>query len=394
MTSYTVALYDRMGVGSAPSTHATFRVTTTVSLKFGKPYGDANGYTTAHPASLSAGFRMSGAITLGWRPGGFLRERIGVAARQRPAVIYHRALNGGVVKLRDRLGIKQAIRLVEAMHLHPTATALVITTLYAKLGIHSALGVGARYKLARADKALIRDLAGHGVAAIISIGLQFHAALSSAARFKAQLAAGLRLTQSPPTPKLLVTMLAQDGVQITPTQLLHAIYHGTVVEGMNFAFGVMEPDGSITTWAINTRTGAVTEYTNFDFNSFARFGNHYLAASPSGLYMLDGDNDAGTPIISDILGGFLELTGTHFTQLKAAYIGLRARDGSEFILKLIRPDGREAAYRVVGRDMRTSRVDIGKGFRSRFFAYELISTGVDFDLTSIEFLPIQSVRRI
>lgn len=43
-------------------------------------------------------------------------------------------------------------------------------------------------------------------------------------------------------------------------------------------------------------TNAVTQLTNYDFNSMARFGGAHLAANENGLYLLGGVDDAGTPI--------------------------------------------------------------------------------------------------
>jgi hypothetical protein len=44
--------------------------------------------------------------------------------------------------------------------------------------------------------------------------------------------------------------------------------------------------------------------------------------------------------------------------------------------------------------MKTARINIGKGIRARYFAFELISTGQDFDLDSLEFIPLVAKRRV
>ena len=65
----------------------------------------------------------------------------------------------------------------------------------------------------------------------------------------------------------------------------------------------VSPSGAVTTWAINTRTNAVTEYTNYNFSSFAQMGSKYIAANSSGIYELDGDSDAGAAIIAEVQSG-------------------------------------------------------------------------------------------
>jgi hypothetical protein len=37
---------------------------------------------------------------------------------------------------------------------------------------------------------------------------------------------------------------------------------------------------------------------------------------------------------------------------------------------------------------------MGKGLRSRYFAFELVSTGQDFDLDTLEFIPLVADRRV
>jgi transketolase len=41
-----------------------------------------------------------------------------------------------------------------------------------------------------------------------------------------------------------------------------------------------------------------------------------------------------------------------------------------------------------------TKFEIGKGIRARYFSFELTSTGQEFDLDSIEFLPIVNQRRV
>ena len=57
-------------------------------------------------------------------------------------------------------------------------------------------------------------------------------------------------------------------------------------------------------------------------------------------------------------------------------------------------DGKTYTYAVVGKDMQTTKVHMGKGLRARYFAFELISTGQDFDLDDIEFMPLVAQRRV
>jgi hypothetical protein len=44
--------------------------------------------------------------------------------------------------------------------------------------------------------------------------------------------------------------------------------------------------------------------------------------------------------------------------------------------------------------MRSTKFHMGKGQRSRYFAFELISAGQDFDLDTLEFVPLVVQRRV
>jgi hypothetical protein len=193
-------------------------------------------------------------------------------------------------------------------------------------------------------------------------------------------------------PLLVLNVMVEDDVLLEPHHALQTLFSATVREGVHIEAGYIAPDGSFTTWAMNTRTGSVTEYRDFVFNSFAQVGNKYLGASSTGLYELLGDDDNGEDIIARIKGGFMQFGSTHLSRLKGAY--LAGRGTGEMFLKIIEGDDREYVYKAEMINMRSSKVHMGKGQRSRYFAFELVSTGQDFDLDTLEFVPIVVQRRV
>lgn len=192
--------------------------------------------------------------------------------------------------------------------------------------------------------------------------------------------------------QLILRATAAETVQLTHTDVLNMLFRPTLTDGVELAAAYVSPNDTVTTWAINTKNMATTEYTNYAFNSFAQMGNKYLGATSDGLYELNGDDDQGTSIIADIKSGLMQLGGSRFSSFKSAYLGMRGE--GNFVLKIETGDGKVYNYAVVGKDMQTSRVHFGKGLRARYFSYELISTGQDFDLDSIEFIPLVVQRRV
>ena len=192
--------------------------------------------------------------------------------------------------------------------------------------------------------------------------------------------------------KLLLKIVGN--IQLSPEQLVQMIYRGDpLLDEVVITALYISPAGTTTTWVVNTRTNAVTEYANYNFRSFAQMGNRYIAAGPEGLYELDGDTDDGELIISRLMGGYLQLNEKKMFGIKSAYVAIRG--GGRFYLKLISGDGREYIYELKAQpNLMTTKVKVGKGIRTTYMAYELITEGQDFDLDSIEFLPMTSGRRV
>lgn len=193
-------------------------------------------------------------------------------------------------------------------------------------------------------------------------------------------------------PQMLVSAQAVDGVGLEDVDVLQMLFNPTLYDGVEITAGYLAPDGSLTTWAMNARTGAVTEYQNYEFTSFAQLGNRYIATSPEGLYELLGDDDAGTSIVARIRSGYMQFGGTKLSRLSAAYIA--ATGEGQMVLKIITKDGDEYLYQTDTRDGRSTKVHMGKGQRSRYFAFELVTAGQDFDIDTLEFVPVVVQRRV
>jgi len=192
--------------------------------------------------------------------------------------------------------------------------------------------------------------------------------------------------------QLVLRLTASDEIELTPTAVLNLVYELEVTEEFEIGAAYIAPGDNFTTWAVNPKIGAVTEYTNWQFNSFTEMGSKYLGASADGLYELNGDSDNGQDIIAQLKSGWLQIGGSRFTSFKAAYLGVHG--GGDFYLKLESGDGKTHTYQVTARDKETTKVQMGKGLRARYFSYELTSVGQDFDLDSVEFVPIVARRRV
>lgn len=260
-----------------------------------------------------------------------------------------------------------------------------------RMGIASSLAVALHGNIAVAETARMLASLGQFVGADLSdiIGAVDIAVARGAAT--ATVSDQVEVSGAP-TEKLLIRADLTEGADFEASDVLRMIYAPEVSETLELSLGYVAPDGSITTWAMNTRTGAVTEFANYAFNSFATFGTTVYGATSDGLYELSGDTDAASPIVARLRSGYLQFGGTQLSRLKEAYIA--ARGGGDYVLKILTGDGEEYVYSVNSRSMRSTKVHMGKGQRARYFAFELESSGQDFDLDTLEFVPIVVQRRV
>lgn len=191
----------------------------------------------------------------------------------------------------------------------------------------------------------------------------------------------------------VVRIISADQVAISHTQALQCLFRPTLLDHVEISAAYISPNENFLTWVVNPGTGAVTEYTNFAFNSFAAFGNTYLAAKSDGLYVLHGANDAGTSIVAQIRTALLQMNGGRLSALKGVYLGVRGN--GTYQLKIIDGTGATSVYQFVVQNMETTKIRVGKGLRARYFAFELQNiNGNDFDLDTIEIVPILAGRRV
>lgn len=196
----------------------------------------------------------------------------------------------------------------------------------------------------------------------------------------------------PTTPICVFRVIAPDNIKFTDAQLYKWIYKPTLTDGVTISAGFVDPSGGFTTWAINTRTRSVTQYSNWAFNGFANVGHKYLGSASDGLYEIGGNTDNGTNIVARIKGGFAQFAGSHLASLKAVYLGMRGT--GQLVMNIETADGRTYTYQTVQQNMNTTRIRVGKGLRARYYSFELVTAGQDFDLDSVEFIPLAAQRRV
>jgi len=295
------------------------------------------------------------------------------------------------IALHINLAAAHPALLSSGIGLHGSVIARIVALIMEHLGLHDVLIPKGKYHLTIAQVLRIHDFAVWAIGALVTEGMHLHASVSPQAIFQPVVTSTVGVHDTLTGHRLAICVI-NEHVDVTDAEILKQIIRGTIQDGFVFSAAYVSPDGNFTSWAINTNTGAITEYQNWVFDSFAQLPDGtYIATGPGGLYELDGTTDAGAAILGDFKSGMAQVGGSHFSSFKNAYLGMRTATG-DVILKLISGDGKVRTYKVTPSSMKTTKINFGKGLRARYFAFELIATG-PFDFDSIEFVPIVTQRR-
>lgn len=297
-----------------------------------------------------------------------------------------------LIRVRARVTLASLLSLTETVGIAPANVVQRALAVVEALRLSDTLIAPTTYGKTVSEQLRIAASLANFFGADVSDTFALAESLSRIKRVRQTAAEGVGVQETAAS-KMVIRVVASDDVDISALEALQMLFSPALADGVQVAAAYIEPSGGFTTWAINARTGAVTEYDNYAFNSFANFGQMYIGADSEGLYELNGCNDEGEAIIARVRSGLAQLTGSRFTILRDAYLGVRG-NGS-YVLRVMTGDGQTYDYNFnVDDSIKTTKVPLGKGMRARYVAFELISSGSDFDLESVEFIPLMSQRRV
>jgi len=174
-----------------------------------------------------------------------------------------------------------------------------------------------------------------------------------------------------------------------------AILYNAILENVEFLVSFVDGDEQYVGWVMNTKNQGVTNYTNYKFTDFHKVGGRNLAVGPSGLYELDGADDAGANIGITLSSGVYDLGQGKQSRLESMYLG--AITDQKLVIKTLTGDGKERWYEsdTPNSGLDSLRVKLGKGVKSRQWKWTLVTQqNADFYMDSIELLPVILHRRI
>jgi hypothetical protein len=174
-------------------------------------------------------------------------------------------------------------------------------------------------------------------------------------------------------------------------------------DGIEFGMTLYTGADTYTAWVMTPETRAMRSYSNYAFNSYAVFNGRLFGAKDDGIYVLEGDTDAGQAIDgAKVRSGLLDFGSRQLKRVERAYLGYTAAGTLALRVTTTSPQGQKIdyTYRAVQPPMaeapRETRVLIGKGLQSVYWAFELDNSldGADFELHDVTVLPIVLSRKV
>jgi hypothetical protein len=161
-----------------------------------------------------------------------------------------------------------------------------------------------------------------------------------------------------------------------PTQTIHLSGNVSSEGTMNISLPMFRVSFSFLpkdylSMVMNIKNRALTEYSNYSFNSLCSFNGKSFGATSTAIYELTGDTDTGTLIDWNFRTGYLDLEQKFKKKLKQAWFSYKT-DG-DLILTVIQPNGESYEYHLEGIDTTETgvRVKFGKGIRSKYVALDV-----------------------
>lgn len=357
-----------------------------VSVTSAPLFEDAQGFAYGRTATDSVAHTDSAARTLRALP--VLRETVSLPLTLTPKTNY-RLTQAETISLRIFTNGAFPKSLTESLAISDTTARALALRVIERLGLVDVVTGAGKYGRTLAETVRFLDSLAKFLFGDVAETLTVTDAVARVNKTTRTATEAAALTGTA-SPKLVLRLVTQDALNLSDAQVLKLLFRPTLRESIEISAAYVNPGSGITTWAVNTKTGATTEYTNYDFNSFAEFGRSYLGASRSGLYELKGDDDQGDDIIAKMKTGILQFFNANHTHIYGIYMA--ARGDGDYLLR-VETKGETRTYSVKVESMKTARTQIGKGVRARYFSFELESTGQDFDLEHIRFVPIVARRR-
>jgi hypothetical protein len=136
-------------------------------------------------------------------------------------------------------------------------------------------------------------------------------------------------------------------------------------------------------WCLSGQAFEPSVFSGFNFNSFAVHGGQAYAAGEDGIYLLDGDHDAGEPIQTGARVGPVNFGGADTKRLRGVAFG----QGGKSTRVRVRTDEAEGVFAP---DRDDDRVTVSRDLQGSEFTVDILNFE---ELSHMEIFPLRLARR-
>lgn len=193
-----------------------------------------------------------------------------------------------------------------------------------------------------------------------------------------------------------IYLLLDGGINATGTltEVLGTLLTSTGIVSTSFG----DLDIAITAMSMNTRTYGVSEYSNFNFNSFFNIGTKYYGCCSDGIFELTGDLDGTSRVAQSVIKtGVSDFGSQQLKATKDCYVYIRS-SGDNTIRLIINEQVDRAGYPINYDNIdgiHRRRIKVAQGLRGTSWQIEFKNdSGTDFTLKQIDLIPKELTRSI
>ena len=221
--------------------------------------------------------------------------------------------------------------------------------------------------------------------------------------FQAQLIVATRLLDGiaaadTAAPSMRLTAVVDEGLALSDEVSVSLQYLETLGEDVLFFGAIRLGDDEYVGWVLNG--GAPSEYRNYPFNGFTKFNGQYFGTADDGLYLLEGDDDAGEPIEARIKTALMDFGTGVLKRVPDVYVAFVGSD--QLVLKVVTTGQRGEQVETIytstvpeGTALHNGRIRIGQGLKSRYWQFELSNVdGAEFEIDELAWRPMTLDRRL
>lgn len=194
-----------------------------------------------------------------------------------------------------------------------------------------------------------------------------------------------------------LTAAAQGGIELGWTGALDLPMLQLTAAMITDSTGDITVTTDYVTWTVNEQTAQHSKYTNWLVNSYAEIGSAQFVSTPTGIFELIGDDDAGTNIDARVYWPPTSFGTTKQKRCEQAFLRIRARGDVRLVALTDETERRIYNQDMTGfpANLHPKRVQFTRKLQGALWqmGFENID-GADFDLHDIEVDIVVLTRRL